>query len=93
MEMYLGTIYTSLLFDDAALIAPSFVGSKVICLFCALTATFLDGFLSTCMEVCLSRIYTSLVFGDGTTCVPSVIGSKVIFWWLSVRPVFVPAIT
>ena len=36
MEMYLGIIYTSLLFGDAALIVPSFIGSKVIFPFLAL---------------------------------------------------------
>ena len=32
--------------DNAALIVPSFIWSKVICLLCALLPTFLDGFLS-----------------------------------------------
>ena len=54
-------------------------------LVCALTAAFLDGFLSNCMEVYRGKIYTPIVFGGAAPSVLSFIGSKVIFWWKCVR--------
>ena len=77
-EMYLGIIYTFTFLGDAALIVPTLIWSKDICLLCAVTATFLDRFLSNVVWRCV----LSLVFGDAATCVPSVMGSKVIFWWM-----------
>ena len=53
-------------------------------LVCALTAAFLDRFLSNFVwSVHLGKIYTPIVFGDAAPSVPSFIGPKVIFWWKS----------
>ena len=55
-DVHHSQIYTTILFGDAALNVPSFIGSKVIFLFtflCALTAAFLDGFLSNFVWRCI----------------------------------------
>ena len=56
-------------------------------LVCALTAAFLDGFLSNFVWRCILVKSTHLLcFGDAAPSVQSFIGSKVIFWWkFSVR--------
>ena len=56
MEVYLGKIYTPIVFGDAAPSVPSFIGSKVIFwwnLVCALQATFRDRFLSNFVQMCI----------------------------------------
>ena len=62
------SIYTPIVFGDAAPSFPSFIGSKVILVYilvCAPAAAFLDGFLSNFAWRCtyLGKIYTSIVFG------------------------------
>ena len=57
MEVYLGKIYTPIVFGNAAPSVLSFIGSNVIFLggnlVCALQATFLDGFLSNFSQMCI----------------------------------------
>ena len=53
-------------------------------LVCALTAAFIDGFLSNFVWRCILVKYTRLLFlVNAAPSVPSFIGSKVIFWWKS----------
>ena len=87
MEVYLGKIYTPIVFGNAAPSVPSFIGSNVTLLeMCALCRPhFLNDFFQIFTDVHHSQIYTPIVFGDTAHSVPSFIGSKVIFWWKCVR--------
>ena len=85
MEVYLGQIYTPLVFGDAAPSVPSFIGSKVILVesvHCAGHISWQIFFLKFCTDVHHSQVYTSIVFGDAAPSVPSFIESKVIFWFI-----------
>ena len=85
MEVYLGKIYTPIVFDDAAPSVPSFIGSKVIFWWksCVRSAGHISWWISfkLCTDVHHSKIYTPRVFGSTAPSVPSFIGSKVIFWF------------
>ena len=89
MEVYLGKIYTPILFGDAAPSVPSFIGWKVIFWWksCVRSAGHISWWISFrfCTAVHHSQVYTPVVFGDAALSVPSFIGSKVIFWWKCVR--------
>ena len=80
--MHQSQIYTPIIFGDAAPSVPSLkVKGHILVhiLVCALTATFLDGFLS--YFVYRGKIYMPIVFGNAAPSVSSFIGSKAIFWW------------
>ena len=88
MEVYLGKIYTPIVFGDAAPSVPSFIGSKVIFWWkCVRSAGHISWRISFkfCTDVHRSQIYTPIVFGDAAPSVPSFIGWNVIFWWKCVR--------
>ena len=64
-DVHHSQIYTPIVFGDAAPSVPSFIGSKVILvhiLVCALTAAFLDGFLSNFVWRCILVKSTRLLF-------------------------------
>ena len=83
MEVYLGKIYTPIVFGDAAPSVPSFIMSKVTFWWksCVRSAGHISGWISFkfCTDVHHTQIYTPIVFGDAAPSVPSFIGSKVIF--------------
>ena len=89
MEVYLGKIYTLVVFGDAAPSVQSFIGSKVIFWwkFCVRSAGHISWWISLNFftDVHHSQIYTPIGFGDAAPSVPSFIGSKVIFWCKCVR--------
>ena len=66
MEVYLGKIYTPIVFGDAAPSVQSFIGSKVIfwwkSFMCTLHATFLGRFLSNLVQMCIIVKSTHLQF-------------------------------
>ena len=71
MEVYLGKIYTPIVFGDAAPSVPSFIGSKVIfwwksCVHCAGHISWRISF-KCCTDVHHSQIYTPTVFGDAAS--------------------------
>ena len=85
MEVYLGKIYTPIVFGDATPSVPSFIRSKVIFWWksCVRSVGHISWRISFkfCTDVHHSQIYTPIVFGDAAPSVPSFIGSKVIFWF------------
>ena len=85
MEVYLGKIYTPIVFGDAAPSVPSFIWSKVIFWWksCVRSAGDISWWISFkfCIDVHHSQIDTPVVFGDAAPSVPSFIGSKVIVWF------------
>ena len=86
MEVYLGKIYTPIVFGDAAPSVASFIRSKVIFWWksCVRSVGHISWLISFKFftDVHHSQIYTPLVFGDAALSVPSFIGSKVIFWFI-----------
>ena len=84
MEVYLGKIYTPIVFSDVAPSVPFFYRVKgLVKILCALyrphfLMDFFQFFFFT--DVHYSQIYRPIVFGDAAPGVPSFIGSKVIFW-------------
>ena len=85
MEVYLGKIYTPIVFGDAAPSVQSFIGSNVIFWWksCVHSAGHISWWISFqfCTDEHHSQIYTAIVFGDAAPSVPSCIGLKVIFWF------------
>ena len=89
MEVYLGKIYRSLVFGNAAPSVPSFIGSKVIFWGKSFVRSepkshiFWRISIKFGAHVDHSQIYKPLVFGHATSSFPSIIGSNVTFWWKS----------
>ena len=52
-DVHHSQIYTPIVFGDAALSVPSFIGYFGGNLACALQATFLDGFFSNFVQMCI----------------------------------------
>ena len=79
MEVYLGKIYTPIVFGDAAPSVPSFIGSKVIFWWksCVRSAGHISWQISFKFFTAVhhSQIYTPIVIGDAAPSVPSFIGS------------------
>ena len=87
MGVYLGVIYTPIVFGGAAPNVPSLIGSKVIfrAQHCVRSNSCISWRISFkfCVRMYLGLFYTPFVFGGAAPYVPSFIGPKVIFGWHS----------